>query len=84
MVKLTVRDYSGSHSGRYFITVGPFKHQSPNYGKVVNCVYKYPPGKYKITIARIDSNLNTPDYDDTAQVKKQSDDASLPLGNLWR
>ena len=46
-----VRDHSGSHSDRYFTTVGLFKHQSPDYGKVGNCVYKYPPGKYKITIA---------------------------------
>ena len=71
-----VRDHSGSHSDRYFTTVGPFKHRSPDYGKVGNCVYKYPPGKYKITIAHIDSNLNTPDYDNTAQLEKRYDDVT--------
>ena len=45
MGKLSVRDHSVSHSRRYFITVGPFKHQSLDYGKVGNCVYKHPPGK---------------------------------------
>ena len=38
MVILTVRDHSGSHSDRYFIMVGPFKHQSPDCGKVSKCV----------------------------------------------
>ena len=71
-----VRDHSGSQSDRYFTTVGPFKHRSPDFGKVGNYVYKYPPGKYKITIAHIDSNLNTPDNDNTAQLEKRYDDVT--------
>ena len=79
MVKLTTGDYSGSHSERYFMTVGPFKHQSPDYGKVGSGVYQYLPGTYQITITHIDSNLNSPDSDYQAQVQNQSGDANVEV-----
>ena len=79
MVKLTTGDYSGSHSERYFMTVGPFKHQSSDYGKVGSGVYQYLPGTYQITITHIDSNLNSPDSDYQAQVQNQSGDANVEV-----
>ena len=79
MVKLTIGDHSGSNSERYFMTVGSFKHQSPDYGKVGSGVYQYLPGTYPITITHIDSNLNSPDYDYQAQVQKQSGDANVEV-----
>lgn len=84
MIKLTIGDHSGSHSERYFMTVGPFKHQSPDYGKVGSGVYKYLPGTYSITITHIDSNLPSPDYDYQAEIEKQSGDATIQVKDPQR
>ena len=81
MVKLTIGDPSGSHSERYYMEVGEFRHQSPDYGKVGSGVYKYLPGTYTITIHHIDSNLFRPDYDYLASVTKESGEATIQVND---
>jgi len=81
MVKLTIGDQSWSHSERYYIKVGQFKHQAPDYGKIGSGIYRFLPGKYVITIHHIDSIYSTPDYDYTARVTKESGEATIKISD---
>ena len=80
-VRLTIGDHSGSHSERYFLKVGEFKHQSLDFGKVGSGVYTYLPGTYVITVHHIDSIYDVPDFDYIAKVEKQGGDATIQVSD---
>ena len=79
MIKLTIGDPSGSNSERYNLHVGAISHQAPDFGVVGSGTYKFGPGRYAITVRWVATNLETPDYDYTAQVSRESGDATVTV-----
>lgn len=71
-IALSVGDPSGSHSERYIMTVGPFEHQSPQFGVVNTATYNFRPGVYEVRVRHRDSILSTPDFDYEARITPTS------------
>jgi RHS repeat-associated protein len=70
---LTIGDFSGSHSERYNLIVGPVVHQAPTFGEVETSAYRvFRTNKtYAVSIVHTGSNLSPPDYDYVAFVSAE-------------
>ncbi len=79
-VKLTVGDHSSSESERYILQVGPVRHMATEFGEVQSRVYKFKTGRfYKVQVLHVDSTINEPDYDYTANITA----VDIPTGAMF-
>ncbi len=69
-LRLTVGDPSGSRSERYGLVVGPYSHQSPEFGVVASGEYVFRAGQsYQVALVHIATTEVIPDYDYIALIE---------------
>jgi len=78
-IKLTVGDWSGSHSERYILHLGDISHQSPGYGLVGDGTYAFHPGTYEATLQHYGSTVSPPDFDYTMLIEKVGGNATVTI-----
>lgn len=77
-VRLAVGDDSGSGSEKYKMTVGEYTLSSVYY-HVVNKIFLFKPGTYKITVDHVKSKLHVPDHDLKTSVTQIGGLASMKI-----
>ena len=75
MIRLTIGDPTSSE--KYILHAGDISHHSPGFGVVGSGTYKFGAGRYAITVQWVASIYSTPDYDYTAEVSKESGEATV-------